>query len=156
MTKWIITLSLMLIIGCGTKEKDTANEQTPQTSAKTEAPKEVANGDNLTIYYFHTNHRCWSCTQFEKLTQEILTSHFAGELADSTIVFRPVNIQKEKNKHYVDDYKLVSKSLVLSLRKDDRELDWENLDQIWQLVRDSKKFTAYVKSAIENYKKRIG
>ncbi|MBD3322782.1 MAG: hypothetical protein GF350_16910 [Chitinivibrionales bacterium] len=149
-------LSLILGAGCSAQEKGASTETSGKPSSQMVPTKETDKADNLTVFYFHTTYRCRTCNQFEKLTKDILQETFADELADSSIIFRAVNIEKKPNRHFVDDYKLVTKSVVLSLRKEGRELEWKNLDKIWQLVRDTERFKAYVQNAIEEYNKRIG
>jgi hypothetical protein len=151
-----LVVSLILVLGCSAKEKDTVSETTGTQHSHTAQATERGKADNLTVYYFHTTYRCWTCNQFEKLTREILHETFAEQCADSSIMFRVINIEEKPNSHFIDDYRLVTKSLVLSLRKDGRELEWKNLDKIWQLVRDTERFKAYVKGAIEEYLKRAG
>ena len=47
-----------------------------------------------------------------------------------------VNFDDEGNEHYLDDYQMVSQSVVFSRIENSAETDWKNLDQIWELVGD--------------------
>jgi hypothetical protein len=60
-------------------------------------------------------------------------------------------MEEPENRHFVQDYQLFSKSLVLSLVTDDKEIKSKNLTNIWELVRDKERFFQYVKDEIEYF-----
>ena len=64
-----------------------------------------------------------------------------------------INTDENDNAHFVDDYKLYTKSLVLSLVKDGKEVKSNNLTKIWEYVRDKQKFYDYVSEEVNNYLK---
>jgi hypothetical protein len=57
-----------------------------------------------------------------------------------------VNWDREENAHYIDDYQLFTKSLILSRVNGEKETAWVNLDSIWQYVGDKDKFIKYVQA----------
>jgi hypothetical protein len=79
--------------------------------------------------------------------------YFAKELGNGRLEFRPVNIEEPGNKHFIQDYQLVTRSLVLSLMSDGKETKWKNLADVWKLVRDKDKFFQYVKDEVEKFLK---
>jgi len=95
-------------------------------------------------YYFHGTFRCYSCTTMEKYAREAIETNFKDALASGKLEFKVVNVEDPGNEHFVNDYKLYTKSLVLSLVKDGKETKSENLDKIWEYVRNKDKFIAYV------------
>ena len=103
----------------------------------------------VTVFYFHTNQRCANCIKFENWSKQIVNTDFAQDLENGGLVYRMVNVSEKENTHFIQDYRLVSKSLVLSRKIGDKELAWKNLDQIWVLVSDQRKFMEYVKKEIE-------
>ncbi len=105
----------------------------------------------LVVYYFHTSYRCHSCTMIENLTQIAIKTGFADALSDGRLVYRSVNIETPDNAHFVQDYKLYTKSVVLSRRKDGQEEQWKNLEKVWTLLRDKSKFTDYITSEIKAF-----
>jgi hypothetical protein len=107
------------------------------------------------VYYFHTSYRCWTCNQFEKLTREVLAESFAEEQKEGTLEFRVINVAEEPHRHFVQDYRLVTKSIVLSLSSKGAETAWKNLDKIWRLVRNTEKFKTYVTDHIRAYADRV-
>ncbi len=102
-----------------------------------EAPSVIAT-------YFHTTFRCASCHKIQNFTEEALQKGFPEELASGKLKYRVVNIEEPGNEHYVQDYGLYTKSVVLSLQKDGKEVAFKNLDKVWQLLNDKDKFVSYI------------
>jgi len=95
-------------------------------------------------YYFHGSFRCYTCNMMEKYSQEAIEANFKDALASGKLEFKAVNVEDRGNEHFVDDYKLYTKALILSLVKDGKEVKSKNLDKIWQLARNKQKFMEYV------------
>lgn len=109
----------------------------------------------LTVYYFHTTFRCPTCRKIESLTESTVKNFFSAELAEKKIIWKPVNIELSENRHFADDYKLFTKSVVIVDAANGKQLRWKNLDKIWELVRDESAFTGYIKNEITGYLKGI-
>ena len=62
--------------------------------------------------------------------------------------FKVVNVEEKGNEHFNRDYQLYTKSLILSLVKDGKEIKWINLEKIWEHVGTKEIFIDYVKSGI--------
>jgi len=127
-----------------TKQKEEA--PSPHTAVKSQNSKLIA-------YYFHGTFRCTTCRTIEQYSHDAIQMYFAKELGNGRLEFRPVNIEEPENKHFIQDYQLVTKSLVLSLMSDGKETKWKNLADVWKLVRDKDKFFQYVKDEVENFPK---
>ena len=118
----------------------------PHAAVKAQNAKVIA-------YYLHGTFRCTTCRTIEKYSKEALEKYFANELKSGKLEFRPVNIEEPENKHFIQDYQLVTRSLVLSLVSDGKETKWKNLPDIWKLVHDQDKFFQYVKDEVEQFLK---
>jgi|GEM_PF-591104 len=94
--------------------------------------------------YLHGNRRCVTCRKLEAYSEEALKTGFEEELADSALIWRTVNYDQKENEHYLKDYSLYTKALVLSRVKDGSEVEWKNLSKIWELVGDKDEFLKYV------------
>ena len=125
-----------------TKQKKKATS--PLTEVKAQNSKVIA-------YYFHGTFRCSTCRTIEQYSHDAIQTNFAKELGNGTLEFRPVNIEEPENKHFIQDYQLVTRSLVLSLMSDGKETKWKNLADVWKLVRDKDKFFQYVKDEVEKF-----
>jgi hypothetical protein len=77
-----------------------------------------ARNSKVIAYYLHGTFRCTTCRTIEKYSKEAIEKYFANELKSGKLEFRPVNIEEPENKHFIQDYQLVTRSLVLSLVSD--------------------------------------
>ena len=104
-------------------------------------------------YYFHGSFRCYTCTNMEKFSKEAIETNFKDALASGNLEFKAVNVEDRGNEHFVNDYKLYTKSLILSMVKDGKEVKSKNLDKIWELARNKQRFIDYVTSEINGFMK---
>jgi len=117
----------------------------------------VVAADNLPAkviaYYFHGSFRCPTCMSMEKYSREAIDSNLKDAVALGRLEFKAVNVEDQGNEHFVNEYKLYTKTLILSLVKDGKEVKSKNLDKIWELVRNKQKFIDYVTSEIAGFMK---
>jgi hypothetical protein len=111
--------------------------------------------DAVVVYYFHGNFRCQNCYNMEQWTKELMDTCFKGQVGSGKIVFKMFNTDEKANEHFLNDYKLYTKSIVLSLVKGGKEVKYENLAKIWDCLRSKQKFQDYVMTEIEKYLKEI-
>ena len=105
----------------------------------------------LVVYYFMTTARCQSCHFIEETTKAAINENFAAQLKSGRIVFKMLNIEESPNEHFVQDYKLYTKSVVLSDLKAGKETRWINLDKVWQLIGEQKGFRDYIVKEVNAY-----
>ena len=109
---------------------------------------EVAKGAHVIAYYFHGDMRCPTCYKLEQYSKEAIDTNFKDALASGKLEFKVVNIEDKGNEHYGKDYQLYTKSLILSLVKNGKEIKWKNMDKIWEYVGNKERFIDYVKSGV--------
>jgi hypothetical protein len=105
----------------------------------------------VVAYYFHGNLRCRTCRTIEAYSEEAIRSDFADEIASGRLAWRVVNVEEPENKHFVKDFDLVTRSLVLTEYEDGEVIRWANLKQVWELVRDKEQFLDYVHSSTREF-----
>lgn len=120
-------------------------------TAETVAPQ----ADHVVVYYFHTNFRCVNCHNMEMWTKEVVEADFKPQLENGSLVLKIINTETKGNEHYMGDYKLFTKSVVLSLVKSGKEVKWVNLAKVWDFLRSGDRFKAYVKDEISKYLKEL-
>lgn len=96
------------------------------------------------VTYFHTTTRCLSCYKIEALSEATVSATFAAALAKGDLVWRTINIDEPRNEHYVDDYQLFTKSVIVSEVVGRKEVRFKNLDLVWRLLGDEAAFARYV------------
>ncbi|MFC1593970.1 nitrophenyl compound nitroreductase subunit ArsF family protein [Candidatus Omnitrophota bacterium] len=114
-----------------------------------------ADDTKIIAYYFHGNARCSTCHKMEQYAKEAIEENFKDELANGLFVFKVVNVEEKKNKHFVNDYQLYAKALVISYVENGKEIQHKNLTKIWEYVRDKQKFFNYVTTEVNSYLKDI-
>ena len=127
---------------------NTRTQGTPAISPSAVAAESTSAPERVIAYYFHTTYRCVSCTNIEKYTSEALESGFADDLEEGHLVWRVINIEEQGNEHFVKDYQLFTKSVVLV---DEQTGDWKNLPKIWQLLGDPNEFIRYIQTETEDF-----
>ena len=123
---------------------------TPQAVGSSEATT-AAEGPRFVAYYFHGNVRCATCRKLEAYSDEAITGGFADQLAAGTLAWRVVNTDEPANRHFVQDFDLVTKSLVMVEYSDGMVVRFQNLPLIWQLVRDKDGFLKYVRDSTRSF-----
>ena len=136
-------------------ENQTARETTTKQKEESPSTQGAVKSRNakVVVYYFHGIFRCTTCRTIEKYSHDAIQQYFSKELGNGKLEFRPLNVENPENRHYIQDYQLFSRSLVLSLITDGKETKWKNLTDIWNFVGDKDKFFQYVKDEVEAFLK---
>ena len=106
-------------------------------------------------YYFHVTVRCVTCRTIESYSREVVEQKFATDIAKGRLEFKLVNLQLPENKHFVKDYQLFTKSLVLVRFDKGRQAEYKVLNNTWELVGDKSAMQAYVEREVRDYLKRL-
>ncbi|MFA4854836.1 MAG: nitrophenyl compound nitroreductase subunit ArsF family protein [Candidatus Omnitrophota bacterium] len=104
-------------------------------------------------YYFHGTMRCPICHKLEQYSKAAIEANFKDALASGKLEFKVINVEDKGNEHYGSDYQLYTKSLILSLVKDGKQIKWINLDKIWEYAGNKQRFIDYVKSGVADFLK---
>jgi hypothetical protein len=105
----------------------------------------------IIVYYFYGAVRCPTCHKLEQYSKEAIESNFKNELLSGKLEFKAVNLEDRGNEHFVSDYQLYTKSLVISLVENGKEVKSKNLVKIWEYVGSKDKFFNYVTSEISGF-----
>jgi hypothetical protein len=119
---------------------------TPTTATK------VANQTHhskVIAYYFHGTVRCVTCRKIESLSHDVVASDFAEPLKTGQLEWQVVNVELPENQHFIRDYQLVTKALVLVKYEDGKQVGYKNLQKIWTNINNEQSFRAYVKGELE-------
>lgn len=122
-----------------------------QSTSSTTTPSTT--GRKISAYYFYNTQRCVSCKKIELFSYAAITEKYSTELENKSLEWKAVNLDESGNKHYVDDYKLFTKSLVIVETIDGKQTRWKNLPDVWNLLMDEGGFKSYVQREIDDYLK---
>jgi len=118
----------------------------PKPAAAAEAPAASA---GIRVYYFHGTTRCATCKTIEAYAHEIVATAFASDLKAGSLEWKTVNVDEPANQHFVRDFKLYTRSVVVVDAKDPKR--FKVLDRVWQLVGDKAAFQRYVEQEIRAF-----
>jgi hypothetical protein len=122
------------------------------TMAAPETVAEISCGEvKFVAYYFHGTFRCPSCTKIEKWSYEAIRKSFPTALEEGRLLWKPVNLEEAENKHFVEQYSLFTKSLIITEVKGEKEMRWKNLNRVWELLGNQQKFFSYVTQEVRDY-----
>jgi len=110
-----------------------------------------ANNHRVIVYYFHGKFRCGTCKRIEQLTKEAITEYFGNEIRTGLVEMKVINVDEKKNSHFSNDYKLFTRSVVVSDIVKGNEKQWKNLQKVWELVRNDEAFKEYIRNEIKAY-----
>ncbi len=156
-TYWLLVfISLSGLYSCSVSDKNKKSANNNKDTSSLNVTNNISKNDSienylLKIYYFHTSFRCHTCNMIEKHTKDAIYDNFSKELENEKIIFKIINIELDENKHYVDKYKLITKSVIVSKVLEDTVKEWKNLDKIWFLHKEPNKFKKYIVDEIKKY-----
>jgi hypothetical protein len=137
----LILITLLFCVGAmGAAQQTQAKEQDKVTQA-----------DKVIVYYLHGTNRCSSCMTIERYTRESVEANFSKELKSGQVEFKSINADLPANSHYIKDYKLYTKSVIVADMVQGKEKRWKNLQKVWELLHNEAAFKAYVKSETTDY-----
>jgi len=102
----------------------------------------------IIVYYFHGTVRCATCQNIEDYSREAILSGFPDAVTAGRLEWRSVDVDEAESQHFVQDYKLATRSLVVVQTRDAKQTAWKNLFAIWDLVGDKPAFTSYVQDEV--------
>jgi hypothetical protein len=123
----------------------------PAPGPSSTAVAKAGSSTKVIAYYFHVTVRCQTCRAIEAYSKEAIERGFAGDLKSGAIEWRLVNVQLPENRHYIQDYRLFTRSLVLVKVRNGKQVEWRNLDKVWELVGDKAQFEKYVQTNVKAY-----
>jgi hypothetical protein len=100
--------------------------------------------DRIIAYYFHGKVRCQTCRTIEAYAEEAIRTGYPEQIASGQIQWHAVNIEEPANEHFVRDFELVTRSVVLVHVKDGVQTEWKRLDKVWNLVHNKQAFVDYI------------
>jgi len=135
-----------------TKQAQTAAAK-PSKQAKLAAAKQPIPKGIVIARYCHGHARCSNCMKIEQYSREAIETGLRKYLDSGRLRFEVVDVEEPANRHYIQDYALYTKSLVLISETDGKELRHKVLNDVWNHLSDKGAFMAYVKSETEGFLK---
>jgi len=144
----IVVLAAIAALAVGTIAPTDVGAEDAEASESTAA---AAPDNGIVAYYFHGNKRCSTCRKLEAYSEEAITGGFVSELENGDLEWLVVNTDEKANAHFVTDFELVTKSVVLVEYRDGEIVRFKNLKLVWQLVGDQDGFVTYVRDETADF-----
>jgi hypothetical protein len=162
----LIVLSVFVAVSIGYlvySETGGARRPLPDVTEQETPGNVIARGSNSTspekqqldrivrVYYFHTTFRCPTCKRIEEYTRNAVLTGFNSEIKKGTMAWKAINMEEPQNRHFVDDFKLYTKSVIVVDELKGKMVRWKVLEKTWELVGDKSGFTTYIQEEVRKY-----
>lgn len=152
MAKKLISIALLgfvaaALVMLALRGRGAESASPPSPPPPSVAPAPVATG-HLVTFYFHGDKRCQSCNAIERLTREALKSETDGGMVE----IRSVNVDEAPNAHFVQDFQLAMRTVVLAEEAGGKVTRWKRLDECWDRFRDVEDYTAYIQRSFKAFR----
>lgn len=160
--KTILASSLLLFVffNSGCHQEEGAGQPLKDNNSKSIAVTDNPANDtkisekvshSVVAYYFHRTYRCPSCLAIEAISLEALQTGFDQELQDGSLEWLTVNLDEPGGEEFVNDFNLVTSSLVIVDMHNEKQVRWKNLENVWELLDNEDAFTNYVQDEVAVY-----
>ena len=122
----------------------TGNKSVHAANSSVEYPQYIA-------YYFFNSNRCSSCYRIENWTKSTIQENFQQEISDGKLKWRAINIEDSEHRHFIQEFNLYSKSVVIVEQENGKQKRWKKLKKVWQLLGDKEKFFDYINSEVLDF-----
>lgn len=146
-----VVISVVYLVATETRKPSTTGEQTDELTTGESGRTTEAADRKLVVYYFHGNKRCNTCRTIEAFTEEAITTGFPDDLESGRIEWKAVNVDEPENTHFVGDFELTTRSVVLVDVSGGKQTRWTNLERVWDLVQNKDAFIDYITENTNTY-----
>ncbi len=115
----------------------------------------AASAPKIVAYYFHMTFRCTTCRTIEAYSRDAILNRFKGDMDRGRLEWHVVNVELRENEHFVKDYQLFTKAVVLVHVANGKQQSFKILNDVWELVDDKAAFQAYIDKEVRGYLARL-
>ena len=105
------------------------------------------------VYYFTTMNRDYTCRKIEAFTRDVLNKNFSPEFVDGLIVWRMIMVDIPVYRHFIDDFQLHERSVVLVKIRGGKRIIWKKLDEMRLFIRDKSLYNQYITVEVKSFLK---
>lgn len=130
-------------------------EPVSQPAVNAVVEKEALPESRVVAYYFHGTARCTTCRTIEAYAQQAIEENFADALDQGLLTWSAVNVEEPENAHFIKDFNLTIKTVVLAKLQDDKPVEWKALPEVWTLVRDENSFKDFIWTETQGFLEKL-
>lgn len=150
---WLTILLLVFVVAATATVlyQEFSPNSTIPVSQEPALPNDNAFPQQVIVYYFYGDQRCATCMKLEAYTEEALKTHFQNEMDTQFISWKTINIDQPENQHFITDFELEAKMVVVADLRNGEVNRWKKLNDIWLLVGDKDGFIQYIQTETGAY-----
>ena len=107
--------------------------------------------DQVVVYYFHRKFKCGSCEVIESTLQTAIEARYGSQFKDGRLAMCVVNIDDPSNRAYLDQFELLSTSLVIVQKSKGTVTQYKHLDSVWDVSQDREAITHLLQTELAKY-----
>jgi hypothetical protein len=159
MAKKIFTYSLIAFVAASLAFMVSRDNKCPcgcggSTCTATSQPAVKPQAEFVVAYYLIGPKRCDTCRKLEAWTRDAVEKNFAADLKSGKMVFSVINTDEPQNAHWVKDFDMSFKTVVISQLKDGKVVRHERFDDVWKYVKENQAvYDAYLADGITQFMK---
>ncbi|MBK6948293.1 MAG: hypothetical protein IPH16_09730 [Haliscomenobacter sp.] len=114
-----------------------------------------ATANRIEVLDFHTEHRCVTCLEIERMVRKILAEDYAAHTKSGLITFHLINADDKANLELVRKYTAYGTTLVIRSFKDGKETHVDLTNFAFLNFNKVPKFTATIKKELNAALQRV-
>jgi hypothetical protein len=137
--------------GCTREEQQPAPAVAPAPAAPAPQPAPAATAAEVVVTFFTEAVPCKVTAKVEGLCRQAVEAAFATELKSGALVYRVLSTESPENEHYLDEYDIGSKALVVARQENGKDAEFVPCHDIWIMIEEPKELADYVQKPIRDY-----
>jgi hypothetical protein len=109
------------------------------------------NGNQVVVYYFHRKFRCQSCEILESTLQSTIQVTYANHFGSGKLAMCVINVDDPENRHYLEQFQILSNSIVIVEKKSGVVLRYKNLESIWDISENRDAITQMLQTEVGEF-----
>ena len=109
------------------------------------------NDNQVIVYYFHRKFRCQSCETLETALQSTLEVTYSDHFGTGRLAMCVINVDDPENRHYLEQFKILSNSIVLVQKREGTVARYKNLESIWEVSEDREAITEILQAEVGGF-----
>ncbi|UCG38262.1 MAG: hypothetical protein JSV00_08710 [bacterium] len=107
--------------------------------------------NQIVIYYFHRKFRCQACGPLEETLRAMVQGRYEQQFRTGVLAMCVINLDEPENRHFLDDFRLLSNSLVIAEKRKGVVQRFTNLEAIWDITEGTEAIAGFLHREVSRY-----
>jgi hypothetical protein len=109
------------------------------------------NDNQVVVYYFHRKFRCESCEVLESTLMNTMQVTYSDHFGAGRLAMCIINVDDPENRYYLEQFEILSNSIVIVEKKSGVILRFKNLESIWDVSEDRDAVTQLLRNEVAEF-----